>query len=209
VSARSFERLMSGDLQMRSTPPAGDDRASLDVFIGGGGDDLMPGGGVLRDYARRHAAETGRRVAYFANARVGRIVRTLRGRGAAQIVNLIGHSWGGPDAYRVAEALAAQGRDAAALITLDPVAGPLRRPRGGIGAAAWLDVCAAPRRPDRSDRLATLRPWSRKPSQLPTHAADRRVVLDLHHWDVAGMMALAGGRDFLAWAARRGSREGR
>jgi hypothetical protein len=76
VSARSFERLMSGDLQMRSTPPAGDDRASLDVFIGGGGDDLMPGGGVLRDYARRHAAETGRRVAYFADAGVGRSSRS-------------------------------------------------------------------------------------------------------------------------------------
>lgn len=183
-----------------------DEVSSLDVFIGGGGDDLMPHGGVLRDYARRYAVETGRRIAYFPNARVRKVIRAVRRHlRTGGLVNVIGHSWGGPDAYRVAQVLAARGEDVMALITLDPVAGPFRRPCGALGSTAWLDVSAAPRRPDRSDHLTGMRPLSRKPSGLPTQTANRRVALNVNHWDVDGMMAQAGGREFLVWAAQRRS----
>ena len=181
------------------------------MFVGGGADDLMPGGGVLRDYMRRYAAETRRATAYFPNARVGRIARTVADvlrRGGR--VNLIGHSWGGPDAFRVAARLAKRGLYVTSLITLDPVSGPFRRPAGSVEPAFWMNVLAIPDRLDRSDRLAVLPPFSRKPSSLPTSAADRSVTVALHHWDVDGMMALGGARahldavhDDVAGAARR------
>jgi hypothetical protein len=46
-------------------------RSGLDIFIGGGGDDLAwLGLGIVRAYAQRYAAETRRPVLYSANARV-------------------------------------------------------------------------------------------------------------------------------------------
>lgn len=167
----------------------------LDVFIGGGADDLMPGGGVLRDYAHRYAKETQRAVIYLPNARVRRLVRVLDAAvGGGQIVNVIGHSWGGPDAYRAVAALARRGVFVTTLITLDPVAGPLRRPHQPLTSVFWLNVAATPETADRSDRLTALPPLSRKPSSLPVRAADQAISLALHHWDVDGMMTLSGAR---------------
>jgi thioesterase domain-containing protein len=177
----------------------------LDAFIGGGADDLMPGGGVLRDHVRRYAAETGRATAYFANSRVGRVVQlvgdVLRRGGSA---NLIGHSWGGPDAYRAASRLARDGLYVASLITLDPVAGPFRRPRGAVGPVFWLNVSTTPEVRDRSDRLTRIFPLSRKPSSLPLDKADQAIELNLHHWDVDRMMSLGGGRARLDIASPAG-----
>ncbi|MEP6967501.1 MAG: hypothetical protein ABI906_05430, partial [Pseudomonadota bacterium] len=83
------------------------------------------------------------------------------------------------------------------LITLDPVGGPLRRRFGGPAPAFWLNVEARPSSPDRSDRVASLRPWARKPSGLPVALATRHVALDLNHWNVAAMMELSGARHWL------------
>jgi hypothetical protein len=82
------------------------------------------------------------------------------------------------------------------------VSGPLRRPAGWRPGPYWLDVNLAPSSPDHTDQLTNRRPWARKPSRLPLGAADRRVVLDLNHWDVGRMMRLSGARDRLdgAWA---------
>lgn len=171
----------------------------MDIFIGGGGDDLAwLGLGVVRAYAARYAAETGRPTLYSPNARVGRLVRRLRRARPARPLNIVGHSWGGPDAIRVAAAAERDGLAVANLVTLDAVAGPLRRVPAVALSAAWLDVVATPSTPDRSDRLTHRPPWSRKVVGLP---ADVTVSLDLNHWNVDGMMRLSGARARLdaAW----------
>jgi pimeloyl-ACP methyl ester carboxylesterase len=176
----------------------------MDIFIGGGGDDLSWFGlGVVRQYAARYAAETGRSVVYLPNARVARARRLIEAAvRAGEPVNVMGHSWGAVDAYAAVAEAARRGASAANLITLDPVSGPLRGPADWRPGPYWLDVTLAPSSPDRSDRLTNRRPWARKPSRLPLEAADERVVLDLNHWDVARMMRRSGARARLddAWA---------
>lgn len=166
----------------------------MDIFIGGGGDDLaFLNFGVLADYARRYAAETGRPVLIVPNARTWRVRRAIRAAArTGEPVNLIGHSWGGPDAWRTVAWAARDSLPVQSLITLDPVGGPLRRRLEGPLPVPWLNVEARPSSPDRSDLATSLWPWSRKPSGLPVALATRHVALDLNHWDVAGMMTLSG-----------------
>jgi pimeloyl-ACP methyl ester carboxylesterase len=116
---------------------------------------------------------------------------------AGESIGLIGHSWGGPDAWRAAAWAARGGLPVRALVTLDPVGGPLPRRFEGPLAVPWLNVQAQPSSPDRSDWLTSLRPYARKPSGLPVALATRHVVLDLNHRDVAGMMDLSGARRWL------------
>jgi len=167
---------------------------AMDIFIGGGGDDLQALGlGVVRDYAAKFSSLSGRDSLYLPNARTGRAVRLIEDgvrRGAR--VNIIGHSWGAVDAYAAAVAATRRGLPVANLITLDPVSGPLRRPPEWPGGAFWLNVDLAPSRPDASDRLTQRRPFAVKPSRLPTHLADAQVVLDLNHRDVEPMMRMSG-----------------
>jgi pimeloyl-ACP methyl ester carboxylesterase len=166
----------------------------LDIFIGGGGDDLAwLGLGVVADYARSHAAATGRRTAYVANGRlcqVRRLIAASAHRG--EPICLVGHSWGGPGAWRAAAWANSASLPLKSLITLDPVAGPFRRRFIGDPGCPWLNVVASASSPDRSDRLTDLWGLSRKPSRLPLESATRHVVLDLNHWNVVGMMEASG-----------------
>jgi pimeloyl-ACP methyl ester carboxylesterase len=164
----------------------------MDIFIGGGGDDLRwLGLGVVREFALTHAATTGSAVLYFPNGRPGRVIRAVKA-GRAAPVNLIGHSWGAIDAFRAAVTALNRGWTVANLITLDPVSGPFHRPERWPGGAYWLNVTLRPLEPDPSDRLTRLRPLAYKPSRLPLNHADREVILSLHHWDVEGMMRQSG-----------------
>jgi thioesterase domain-containing protein len=168
----------------------------MDIFVGGGGDDLgWLGLGVVRVYAARFAASTGRPVLYVPHARPARLrlaIEAAARRG--DVVNVIGHSWGAIDAFEAAASALRQGLDIAHLITLDPVSGPWRRPSPWPGGAFWLNVCADSSQPDASDRVTQRRPFAHKPSRLPLGAAHRNVTLDVHHWDVEAMMRLSGAR---------------
>ncbi len=178
----------------------------MDIFVGGGGDDLAwLGLGVVRAYAADVAAAAGRPVLYAPNARPARLRQAIiaAARGGAA-VNLIGHSWGAIDAFRAAAWALREGLPVANLITLDPVSGPWRRPPRWPGGAYWLNVCARSSRPDKSDRLTQWRPFAHKPSRLPLRDADRTVTLDLHHWDVERMMRLSGAHDLLNRVAEDG-----
>ena len=166
----------------------------MDIFIGGGGDDLKwLGLGVVRDYATKFSRLSGRPSLYLPNARTGRAVHLVDAairRG--DVVNIIGHSWGAVDAYAAVVAATRLGLAVANLITLDPVSGPWRRPPEWPGGVFWLNVDLAPSVPDASDRLTRRRPFAVKPSRLPTHLADAHVVLDLNHRDVEPMMRISG-----------------
>jgi len=180
----------------------------MDIFIGGGGDDLTwLGLGVVRQYATRHAARTGRSTLYLPNARPRRVRRAIETAARqARPINLIGHSWGAVDAFEAAAASLRGGLPIASLVTLDPVSGPLRRPSDWPGGAFWLNVTLAPPSPDYTDVLVHWRPFASKPSRLPIAAADKHVVLKRRHWDVEGMMRLSGARERLERAVAKPGR---
>ncbi len=171
----------------------------MDIFVGGGGDDLAwLGLGVVRVYAANLAARAGRPVLYLPNARPARLREAIEAEARqGNAVNLIGHSWGAIDAFQAAAGALRRGLAVANLVTLDPVSGPWRHPAPWPGGAFWLNVTAQSSRSDASDRLTQRRPFAYKPSRLPLIAADRNVTLDLHHWDVEGMMRLSGARALL------------
>jgi pimeloyl-ACP methyl ester carboxylesterase len=167
----------------------------MDIFVGGGGDDLgWLGLGVVRHYALHYSAHTARPVLYSPNARAGRLLRAIRAAGRrGETINLVGHSWGAVDAYQATALALRQGLAVANLITLDPVSGLYRRPAPWPGGAFWLNITLKPSRLDQSDRMTRLWPLACKPSRLPVSAADEAVILDLHHWDVGAMLHLSGG----------------
>jgi pimeloyl-ACP methyl ester carboxylesterase len=170
----------------------------MDIFIGGAADDVMPGGGVMRGYARSYGRETGRPTRYLPNGRIGRAEDAIRqGNADGGPVNVVGHSWGGPDAYN---AVARARRDRLRvdnLITLDPVRGPGGALEGAEGAGAWMNVYASPTHPDYTDWITNFGPLSAKPSNLPTQQADEPVNVNLSHGDVDGMMEQSGARAVL------------
>ncbi len=175
----------------------------MEIFVGGGGDDLAwLGLGVVRSYAADLAAVTGRPALYVPNARPTRLRQAIEAAASAgDVVNVIGHSWGAIDAYHAAAGALRCGIGVANLVTLDPVSGPWRRPPIWPGGAYWLNVTARSSRPDQSDRLTLRKPFARKPSRLPLSAAAKNVTLDLHHWDVEGMMRLSGARALIDLSA--------
>lgn len=81
------------------------------IFVGGLWDDLpIPRMGVTRDYAKTFQAETGRRTRYFPNARVKDVVAAIRdGNATGGPVNVVGHSYGGLDAYNASMLARRQG----------------------------------------------------------------------------------------------------
>ncbi len=178
-------------------------RGGADIFIGGGLDDrkipfLAPGvlidKGVMRDYADRYAAETGRPTEYFGNAKTGQVMRVVREANATGgPVNLVGHSWGGTDAYNVASQARREGLRIDNVLTLDPVGGGLRlagRDPGRPEPGTWTNVTANPRQVGFADLVAAI---GGKPSELPLGEASQYSSVRAGHEDVDAMMR-AGGR---------------
>jgi hypothetical protein len=119
----------------------GEDRAVV-VFIGGFADALNRN--VVRLFCGYDAAWERTRKLYFAYDDDPRAIRDsiLRSAGAERApVVLVGHSYGGDAAHRLADSLAA-GVDVRLLVTLDPVSGPWQgraAPRPA-GVEQWINV---------------------------------------------------------------------
>jgi pimeloyl-ACP methyl ester carboxylesterase len=183
-------------------PPAKEWRGGMDIFVGGGGDDLPihPGFslGVMHDVFRDYTKDTGRPTTYVANGRVDQIVDAIReGNRTLGPVNVIGHSYGGPDAYDAVAQARKLGLRVDNLATLDPVTGFYAKPAGPNGAGHWINVQATTARPNFSDAVTNLGVLSQKPSSLPVADADRSVSIEANHEDVGRMMRLGGVRKML------------
>ena len=169
-------------------------QGGVDIFIGGGGDDL-PGFGAMKDYASSYSKETGRPTLYFPNGRKAEVLKAIAAHQDGGPVNIVGHSWGGTDAYNAGAVARREGLHVDNVVTIDPVGGnfflagrePGERPRN------WTNVAAHPVEPDESDAMAAL---GGKPSELPVTEADRQYSVKANHVDVGAMMA-AGGRTVL------------
>lgn len=182
-----------------------------DIFIGGGLDDrripFLPPGvlidkGVMRDYADRYRQETGRPTEYYGNAKRADVLGAVRqANKSGGPVNLVGHSWGGTDAYNVAAQAKREGLRVDNVIALDPVGvglGLAGRDPGRPAAGAWTNVTANPRRIGFADVIAAI---GGKPSELPITEAGRYASVRAGHEDVDAMMR-AGARGVLDQSRR-------
>ncbi len=183
---------------VRTPSPVAERTGGLDIFVGGGADNWIPGGGIMDGYAKDYRAQTGRPTRYLPNSHILQIVDAIReGNERGGPVNVVGHSWGGPDAYNAVAQAAARGLHVDNLITLDPVSGPFGGYDGPPRAKTWLNVTAAPSHPDYTDQVTTFPGLAHKPSRLPIDLADQSATLDLNHRDAGQMMAHSGGRALL------------
>jgi len=185
----------SWDAYAPSYPPAREREGGADIFVGGFLDDLMPGGGVMHDYADRYQEQTGRPTRYLPNDRVGQVVEAIRQADTSGgPANVVGHSFGAPDAYNAAAVAVRQGLPVANVITLDPVSGPSGGVAGSLGGTPWLNVQATTRRANPSDMVTHIPFVSAKPSYLPVGDATHSVAVEAHHEDVDAMMRRSGAR---------------
>lgn len=158
----------------------------------------------MSDYVKTYDRQTGRAAQYVPNNRIGQVVNIIRDANRdGGPVNVIGHSYGGPDAYNAVAIANRQGLHVDNLITLDPVGGPTNRVLGMASPERWMNVHTTPDRPDLSDWLTTLAPLAHKPSALPIAQADQNIELRLNHRDVEGMMGQSRARAVLDGSRQR------
>jgi pimeloyl-ACP methyl ester carboxylesterase len=117
-------------------------------------------------------------------------------------VNVVGHSYGGPDAFNATVRAGREGLRVDNLVTVDPVTAFRAAPERGRPAGFWMNVDATPSSRDGSDRLARIPFFAGIPSRLPTDRADRRPAISAHHKDVDTLMVRSGAREVLD-ASRR------
>ena len=180
-------------------PPPRERHDGLDIFVGGLWDDLpLSWTGVTRDYAKKYARETGRPTRYFGNGRVDQVVGAIRDANATGgPVNVVGHSYGGPDAYNASVRARREGLRVDNLVTLDPVTAFFAKPQEGRPAGSWINVKAVTDRANWSDKITHIPVLSENPSRLPTRAADRKSSVEAHHEEVGTMMRQGGARGIL------------
>lgn len=181
-----------------------DAQRGTDIFIGGFLDDKdWSISGALRQYKDAYARETGRRVAYFPNARTDEVVEAIRtANRLGGPVNVVGHSYGGPDAFNATVRAGREGLRVDNLVTLDPVTAFRAAPERGRPAGNWTNVKAAPAVDDGSDWITNRWIFSSNPSRLPVGRAAVQTRVAGHHRDVDLMMRDGGGREALD-ASRR------
>lgn len=121
----------------------------LVIFVGGAGDRW--GARILTDYAQRMAdslaISTTHRIAHFDWDQEGAIERLIRSQPDGTSVRLVGHSWGGDTAAKVAAALGQDGIRVDMLITVDPVGNndadrPAAIAAARQGADRWINLRA-------------------------------------------------------------------
>ena len=179
-------------------PEIPESQRGTDIFIGGFGDDKDTDfTGALRQYKDTYAQGTGRRVAYYPNARTGEVVEAIRAANrAGGPVNVVGHSYGGPDAYNAAVRAGREGLRVDNLVTLDPVTAFFAKPESGRPVGSWTNVTAVPPEPLR-DWFTHIPFLSKNPSTLPANVADRRPSVAAQHGDVDLLMTWSGARGVL------------
>ena len=162
----------------------------VNIFIGGAGDRTV-NGNVLRSDALRSGVH-GYNI-YATNDEASEISAAIQKLPPNIQVNLIGHSWGGDTAARVA--IDNPGR-VSVLVTVDPVTtfgttpdfSPLHTSVG-----AWININAAgkPNRGDASNVIATFGRWGNDPNRYATlHRS-----VPYNHGDFSGIM----GYDISGW----------
>jgi pimeloyl-ACP methyl ester carboxylesterase len=179
---------LSGRMSNAVRPPEKHGRAQVDtgdttvVVVGGGADGYWgPQHDTAHDYADRFSNKK-----FFTHLetkfRREAVLRSIEDRAKGGPIVLVGHSWGGPQAYELARDLRDRGNTVLGLITADPVS---RMSSGARPKTFWVNVAASSQSPDDSDRIAAI---GGKPSALPVDSADVDAVASGHHVGLARLM---------------------
>lgn len=128
-------------------PPAGGAAARpLLILVGGAADRLLRKVGRVHDRVAALPDAAARRLHYHHHDQEGAILGLIAAQPPGTPIRLVGHSWGGHAAARIAARLGRQGRRLDLLMTIDPVArwvdpAFLRRVRAGT--RRWINARAA------------------------------------------------------------------
>lgn len=119
------------------------------VFVGGGGDRWFTRqvAGYSEGLRDQFPALAGVRTEHFDWDQEGRIERFIRAQPSGTSVRLVGHSWGGDTAAKVAAALGQDGIRVDMLVTVDPVGNndadrPAAIAEARQGARRWINIRA-------------------------------------------------------------------
>jgi pimeloyl-ACP methyl ester carboxylesterase len=176
-------------------------KSPAEIFIGGAGDEHSR---LVLSYAEARQArlQTQRPVHYMPhwnfNA-AARLAKALLHDG--HLVALVGHSWGGDTAVRIARQLEGD----VFVVGADPVSKPVTRitAQDARPAAAKfvLHIDAAPRAYDRSDLVKAAGFLAGGSVPRIFQEADVHIDTPLNHWNFTGMMKMAGpdGRSAEDW----------
>lgn len=122
------------------------------IYIGGGGD--KDGTRIVQAHAERQiATQVDRDIQYYAWHETDAIAAAVSAPLMKnEPLNIVGHSLGGSEAIRQAEASTNQVTN---LITIDPVGSAGDGSRMG-NVSAWSNITAVPANPNRSDTIASI-----------------------------------------------------
>lgn len=159
------------------------------ILIGGAGDGTLRKVGQVVDWLRDRPDAASREVRYFFHWQKGRVLALVAAQPPGRPIRVIGHSWGGHAAARVAAALGLQGRKLELLVTVDPVTrgiGPAFLAQVKAGARRWINARAGGAQGfDYSDLVAAIGgPYG----DAPRAVADLHLVLPHPHAAFAAMM---------------------
>jgi hypothetical protein len=179
---------LSGRMSNAVLPPAKRGKVKIDtgnttvVVVGGGADGYLGSDQTAaHDYADKFS---NRKFFTHLEAKFLRepVLRSIEERAHGGPIILIGHSWGGPQAYELARDLKARGNSVIGLFTADPVS---RISSGTRPNTFWVNVAAASQARDATDHVASV---GGKPSALPVQSADVDAVASGHHVDLDKIM---------------------
>jgi hypothetical protein len=118
-------------------------RESFIAFVGGAGDGMT---GNVRDVQKNNQSPApGVTTKYYSHEDVEQILNDIRAQPPGTRIVLVGHSWGGDTAARVAAQLGAEGRPVDLLVTVDPVGNGNSEDfftRVRAGSREWINVQA-------------------------------------------------------------------
>lgn len=172
-----------------AAPPSARPETPLLILIGGAGDGTLRKVGEVADRLRARPDAASREVHYFFHWQKGAVLELIAAQPAGRPVRLVGHSWGGNAAARIAAALGLRGRQVDLLVTVDPVTrgiGPAFLAQVKAGARRWINVRAGGAAGfDYSDLVAAIGgPYG----DAPRAVADLHLVLPHPHAAFAAMI---------------------
>ena len=162
--------------------------AVTEIYIGGAGDTrtrLVASFAEMRAHKLAHTKREAHYFPHFASRRAEQLAR--RHAAAGRQVILIGHSWGGDTALRLARRLAPM--RIPLLVCADPVPkSRLNPPPRPENADHVIFIDARPTHPNRSDNIKGFGQWVCGTLKQRLAGAHTSIVADLNHFSFSQMM---------------------
>lgn len=179
-------------------------RESFVAFVGGAGDGMT---GNVRDFAVDGIkVGSGGAIKYYSHDEAEKLLNDIRAQPTGTRIVLVGQSWGGDTAARVAAQLGAEGRPVDLLATIDPVgngASDVFLNRVRAGSREWINVQATGGSWYDGDNLIAR--LGNRYGSAPQRFADQHIAAPSGHADFAGLVRHPGadGRSALQRALSR------